>query len=430
MSFSESSSPSQVQQIFNILIREPDSKSQTAQNAVKELENMNRTVVETEISKTIRSTATFKTKRIPVPIPLLAIPVVAHVKLGKDEKEVWSSTAHLLSFIRDLALKPLLEASIDSDGMVSYYATMLLSLFGEKRAVPFLVQTLEKSPYANIRRNLVRALGELGDPSVVPHILKTAIDWWNLDVVSTASLFSNKKYDQAVKDLGIDKNREFECDGMKFEALTALLQLGCSPKELLPSFANYPRDRYRKIGDHLMGTFVLDKMTLLAFSDFMTASGFKSKIMESGVKNPTKGVVKLEGFNVNYVVKDVSGNVAKIIFVIEGIGKRIDSLTLKHKDDYFVLEKAKELRWDTRNKMLASELNSQLELTKLWSGIGYRNLVWSTIGIGRNDIWVDGNRVLQTKDDSAIIVHGFHRLPPKEYFDAIEQVAYHIRKVG
>jgi HEAT repeat protein len=113
------------------------------------------------------------------------------VKLGKNEKEVWSSTAHLLSFIRDLALKPLLEASIDSDGMVSYYATMLLSLFGEKRAVP-LVQTLEKSPYANIRRNLVRALGELGDPSVVPPILKTARDWWNLDVASTASLFSKK----------------------------------------------------------------------------------------------------------------------------------------------------------------------------------------------------------------------------------------------
>lgn len=434
MSSHASSSSSHVQEIFGILMKEPDSNSQIVQNAVRELENMERGVVESEISNIIRSTATFKAKKVPIPIPIpvpiLNLQLVPLIRFGRRESEVWSSTAYLLSLIRNLALKPLLEASLDSDEMVSYYSTTLLRVFGEQKAVPFLIQALE-SPYVNVRRNAVRALAELRDIRAVFPLIKTAKDWTNVSVLIDKAGFSFKKADQALAEMGIDKSRggDDSCF-IRDDALRALMQLGCSVKEILPHFSNFPPKTCSDVGKILMQIDVFDKMTLPAFGEFLTSIGFNQKILESAVKSPTKGVIKLENANINYIVKDTSFDVAELSFVMECIGKKIHSLTLKREEDNNVLGKIKDLQWVTKNEKLASKLNNQQELMKLWTGIEYGNLVGSVVGVGRKSIWVEGNKVLETKDDSVIIFHRFHRLPAKEYFEAMEKVAYYIREVG
>ena len=174
----------------------------------------------------------------------------------------------------------------------------------------------------------------------------------------------------------------------------------------------------------------LKEVWIWDFRAFLNNIGFKADI-EGSIQSSfsqTKGLIKLEGANINYIVKDISIGSPVLIFVIDDLKEKI-KLDLKINIQHGKIEV---LKWTSKNEKhekLAETLNNDQNLmAALSTEIEHGNLNYSTTIDSWRSISIEGQGVLSLKQHSILIQHSLKKLPSKEYFEAMDKVANLLRK--
>jgi hypothetical protein len=197
-------------------------------------------------------------------------------------------------------------------------------------------------------------------------------------------------------------------------------------------YEKYPEHRFKKLCQECGTRLQLAKVKVAGtrshqideFQHILNDFGFKAEI--AGF-DEEECKIKLEEANINYIIKTTLGTMIKIHFVIE-LAKRIPKieLTLRKKSDG-----SGTIYWTTdKNQNLALNLNRDQDLMKKLSiSLDSRDfLSQETVsGItGRYPFLAD--RIFYEADGQSIILtHSFKKMPPKEYFQAMDKVASYIR---
>jgi len=137
------------------------------------------------------------------------------------------------------------------------------------------------------------------------------------------------------------------------------------------------------------------------------------------------GIITLKNAHIDCIAKYNSTFSAKLVFVIETEAKKVDGINLeiKQKDG-----KILNLYWASKNKALAAALNNDADLMqKLANGIQKNNSGKWDSSSSTSTVNSDGKEI---QKHYVVLSHTVKNLPSKDYFEAINKVAYHIRQVN
>jgi hypothetical protein len=170
----------------------------------------------------------------------------------------------------------------------------------------------------------------------------------------------------------------------------------------------------------------LKNIKLWDFNNYLNSINFKAEIASSIESfSDEKGLIKLNEAEISYIAKNANANNAVLEFVIDGNKNKIPGINLiiSQKDG-----KILNASWNSKNVNLASALNNDNDLMlKLENEFVKGNLLGGASHTFLNSVIIDGKSVYTPRNHAILIDHGLHNLPSKEYFDAMNKVAYYIR---
>lgn len=195
-------------------------------------------------------------------IPLLTcFPALAQEAPTADDKKVelyLGQLRHKDTLVRSDAIKELcrlgpkaksavpelIKMVSEKDDFVSNSAVRVLAAIGPeaKAAVPVLIERM-KDKSASVRTPVASALGRIGQPEVVPVLLKGLEDpWGDVRIASARWLFKMEKHK---KEAFAALQKELQADfwGFRHGALTNLQALGPDAKEAVPNIIPLLKDR-------------------------------------------------------------------------------------------------------------------------------------------------------------------------------------------
>jgi hypothetical protein len=162
--------------------------------------------------------------------------------------------------------------------------------------------------------------------------------------------------------------------------------------------------------------------------DYLNSIGFNAEFANLDRSYTHKGIIRLNGANVSYIAKDthITGS-SEIIFIIEDVTSdwRGTQLVVKKKNG-----RISELSWDGKNERLIAILNQDQVLMKQLSlEIGNDNVTLFVFKCHKTfHALIGGKMMHKTKGKQSITIHNYtQRLPSKEYFQAIDRLAYYLR---
>ncbi len=175
----------------------------------------------------------------------------------------------------------------------------------------------------------------------------------------------------------------------------------------------------------------LKQLGIFEFNSYLNSIGYEAEVVLSPdfihkERSLTKGLIKLNGTDINYIVKDTNLDEVVLEFVVEGIENKIPGIDLK------VKEKNKQIvnyHWESKNEELAATLNKDQDLMKKLSTIMDNGNFINGYHIKNYNISIEGDLIYTPKKNTIVFFHRLRRLPPKEYFEAMDKVAHHIRGV-
>ncbi len=161
--------------------------------------------------------------------------------------------------------------------------------------------------------------------------------------------------------------------------------------------------------------------------DYLNSIGFNAEFANLDRSYTHKGIVKLNGTNIDYITKDTHVGVSEIGYIIEGVGNNLRDTKLRVKKEGGQIA---EISWVGKNEQFVASLNQDQDLMKqLTMEIKNNNLSsLSFIYSKRFDIVIGGKTMYKTKGNQSVrISHFMTYLPSKEYFQAMDRIAYQAR---
>jgi hypothetical protein len=179
-------------------------------------------------------------------------------------------------------------------------------------------------------------------------------------------------------------------------------------------------------------TLPFKRLWLSGFCQHLNALGYQAEIVCCTPSfKPEVGIIRLRQRNIDLVTKTTSLGEGKLEFTMQGVEGKVEGLALKKR------KKGKEVafEWAGRSKRLAQVLNSDPTLVeKLLSWRQTKN-----IGLYITKVWKkgflmpgrsSGTGISYEVQDYVNIEDTFvEDLPPKGYFEAMDQVAHCIRSM-
>lgn len=165
--------------------------------------------------------------------------------------------------------------------------------------------------------------------------------------------------------------------------------------------------------------------------DYLAEIGFQAKPVNVVRSEPSKGIIKLQGRNIDFIIKDTSFTYYFLDFIVSNIKGKLQSLNLKTKKKGGGVIG---IEWKGKDKQLVDTLNRDSDLMQLLLNMKneekYRNWAIGSHDVSKKETIKVADQELKVEHFVRIYNATLQYLPTNEFFKAMDKIAYYMRSVA